>query len=601
MYSKRLHSGKNMTIRTILLISYVLISLASALMISLMIFVHLQDTLKSEIEEKLKFQAVSTIQQIDTALFERMENMAMWSQLEIMQELRVRDIDKRLSHFLTKLHTGYDGVYEQIFVVDQRQQIVSSCDPALLGQTYNHVTPWLTTEQNQQVFFLQSLETPGDKMFLSIAINDAFVKGELGYLYAGFSWDEIFRLLDAPLPFGGATKSYVLLLDHTGRIIASSAAFRDKTPRFKELPTLLAALDKPTGSITLPVDFLDNEVTLVGYAHSLGYRTFKGFNWTVLILQPNASAFAPVRELWLAIVVFLCLTILLGVVVSFFMSAKIAKPIVQLAGFTREFMQGKQVAPPQLRSSLELVELSAQFNQMISNLEQSKHDLVRVAKLAVIGEMAASMAHEVRTPLGILQSSAQILQREQGLTEIGQEMTEFILSETQRLNGLVTMLLECAKPRASEFTQQHLPTLIEHTLELLSSQAEVKHVHITSQFTAQRSDVYCDRDQIIQVLLNLVMNALQHVECDGLIEVALTSHNETMEIVVSDNGEGITDANKSKVFEPFFTQRKEGIGLGLTVVQQIIFSHHGQIYVTDSPLGGASFHVVLPVQQILEL
>ena len=590
-----------MTIRTILLISYVLISLASALMISLMIFVHLQDTLKSEIEEKLKFQAVSTIQQIDMALFERMENIAMWSQLEVMQELRVRDIDKRLSHFLTKLHTGYDGVYEQIFVVDQQQKIVSSCDPALLGQTYNQGRPWLKTEQNQQVFFLQSLKAPGDKMFLSIAINDAFVKGELGYLYAGFSWDEIFRFLDAPLPFGGSAKSHVLLLDNTGRIIASSAAFRDKTPRFKELPALLAALDKPTGSITLPVDFLNNEVTLVGYAHSLGYRTFKGFNWTVLILQPNASAFAPVRELWLAIVVFLCLTILLGVVVSFFMSAKIAKPIVQLAGFTREFMQGKQVAPPQLRSSLELVELSAQFNQMISNLEQSKHDLVRVAKLAVIGEMAASMAHEVRTPLGILRSSAQILQREQGLTDIGREMTEFILSETQRLNGLVTMLLECAKPRASEFTQQHLQTLIEHTLELLSTQADVKHVQITSQFTAQRSDVYCDRDQIIQVLLNLVMNAIQHVAYDGLIEVALMSHDDVVEIVISDNGQGIADANKIKVFEPFFTQRKEGIGLGLTVVQQIIFSHHGQIYVTDSPLGGASFHVVLPVQQILEL
>ena len=130
----------------------------------------------------------------------------------------------------------------------------------------------------------------------------------------------------------------------------------------------------------------------------------------------------------------------------------------------------------------------------------------------------------------------------------------------------------------------------------MSTQADVKHVQITSQFTAQRSDVYCDRDQIIQVLLNLVMNAIQHVAYDGLIEVALMSHDDVVEIVISDNGQGIADANKIKVFEPFFTQRKEGIGLGLTVVQQIIFSHHGQIYVTDSPLGGASFHVVLPTE-----
>jgi len=589
-----------MTIRYTLLMSYLLISLASALLITLMIFVHLQDILRAEIEDKLKSQATTIMQQIDTTLFERMENMAMWSRLEVMQEVRVRDVDKRLSHFLNELHAGYDGVYEQIFVVDRNDETVSASDAGMIGTRYQQTRPWLTATHNNHTHSLQHLDAHDDKLYFSIPIPDAFAAGELGRLYAGFDWKEIFRLLDAPLPFSADAQSYALLVDSDGHIIASSSVLRNKSFQFHRLPELLQLMTDAAGSLTAQADFLDNQEALVGYARSPGYRTFKGFGWRVLILQPSKSAFAPVWDLWLAILVFLCLTLVLGIMVSFWMSAKIARPIVRLAEFTRDFMQGKQATPPQLKSSRELTELSTQFTLMINNLEQSRQDLVRVAKLAVIGEMAASMAHEVRTPLGILRSSAQILQREPELSTIGREMTEYILSETQRLNELVTTLLECARPRPPQFSEQNLHHIIEHTMELLHSQADAKQVQITLRLSAKKPLLYCDRDHIIQVFLNLIMNAIQHVARGGRVELITRRQPDALEALISDNGAGISDANKAKVFEPFFTQRQDGIGLGLTVVQQIILAHHGKIFITDNDYGGACFHVLLPITPIQE-
>jgi signal transduction histidine kinase len=302
-------------------------------------------------------------------------------------------------------------------------------------------------------------------------------------------------------------------------------------------------------------------------------------------------------RLWQVILTFLCLTLLLGIAIAFWMSAKIARPIVQLADFTRDFMRGKQTSPPHNESSTEITELITQFSLMIDTLEQSRLDIVRVAKLAVIGEMAASMAHEVRTPLGILRSSAQMLQREPQLTAIGLEMTDFILSETKRLNALVTTLLECARPRLSEFVQQDFYAIIEHAVELLQTQLDNKDIQLSLQWQGETALLYCDCDQMLQVFLNLIMNALQHINEGGHIVLSSHADKQQLEICVADDGAGIADTDKANVFEPFYTRRQEGIGLGLTVVQQIILAHHGKIFVTDSTLGGACFHIVLPMSK----
>ncbi|MCX7087758.1 MAG: ATP-binding protein [Methylococcales bacterium] len=585
-----------MTIRYTLLISYLLISLTSVLLITLMIFTHLRETLHAEIEHKLQSQASAVMQHIDTTLFERMQNITTWSRLDIMQEIRTRDVDKRLSQFLDELHTGYDGVYQQLLVTDQKQAIIASSNQQRLGETLQSLPLWLQTTLNNQTLSLDPLDIPNKRLTFSITIPDSFQAGTLGTLYASFDWDEINRLLTAPLPLGSANiPSYAVLVDDQQRIIAQSYGLQDKVTPFTALPSAWP-IKAASGAFSTQVEVLNNSDVLIGYAQSTGYRNFKGFGWRVLIVQPNEHAFASIWQLRQTLLLFLGLALGLAVLISLWISAKIANPIIKLTEFTRDFMQGKQQTPPILKASGEIAELNRQFGQMIDNLEQSRQDVVRVAKLAVIGEMAASMAHEVRTPLGILRSSAQMLQREPQLSDIGQEMIGFILSESMRLNELVTTLLECARPKLPDFAEHDVNAIIEHTRLLANATAELKEVGLSVSLSPEACRCHCDRDQLIQVFLNLIINAIQHTPSQGQVIISTQTDAKQLYIRIQDTGLGIDDALKTSVFDPFFTRRQGGIGLGLTVVQQIVLAHQGKIFVTDNPEGGACFNVHLPRQ-----
>jgi signal transduction histidine kinase len=579
-----------MTIHRTLLISYLLISLTSALLIALMIFAHFRNVLRQEIEHKLESQAITIMQQIDMTLFERMHNIASWSHSELMQDIRTRDVDKRLAQFLHELYAEYEGVYQQLFVVNQNQQTIASSHPYFIGKQQPMTTKWLTTQLKQHHFSINRLRVTPKYLSLSIPINDAFQDRQLGRLYVHFNWQEITRLLDKSV--SGHSRNaiyYSLLLDAKGQVIASSSNLKNKITAFQLIDKTLLK-ENLSGAFEDVVPFLQQSA-LIGYSYSQGYRAFSGLNWRILILHGSDLAYAPILKVWYVLAIFVGLTLFLGAIVSFWMSARISKPIAMLAKSTRDFMAGKPTELVSIKASTEISELNTQFAEMINSLEQSRLDVVRVAKLAMMGEMAASMAHEVRTPLGILRSSAQMLQRDTHLSAVSLEMTEFILSETKRLNDLISLLLECASPRPPKFSLYSLDKIITHVSELLRSQIETKQIKLSLQFNHNDSRLMCDKDQLIQVLLNLIMNAVQHVEIKGKIKISTQIIDSCLEIKICDNGSGISDEHKQTVFDPFFTQRQEGIGLGLTVVQQIVLAHHAQIFITDNPEGGSCFHV----------
>ncbi len=584
-----------MSIRLTLLISYLVISLASASLITLLVFVHIHKVLRLEIENKLETQAVHIMQQIDTALFERMQNMSIWRHLDVMQEVRTHDVDKRLSQFLNEIQSGYDGTYQQLLVSNNENHIIAANIAALVSTQMPTLTPWVSAQLEHNQFTFYSIKK--DSLSLSVEIPDAFQSGQIGRLYARFNWPLFFQSF---LPKSTTNKPfYALLIDQNGRIIAKSTELHNTTLLFKNLSEdWLKPND--TGALNIQADFIGDYEMLVGYAKSKGHKTFQGLNWRVLVLQDSKLAFSPIWEIWHVFILFFLITLVLGALVAFWMSVRISNPIVRLAKYTRTFMKGKSVTLPPVNGSLEINELNTQFTNMINNLEQSRQDMVRVAKLAVIGEMAASMAHEVRTPLGILRSSAQMLQRDTSLNEIAREMTGYIVSETSRLNDLITTLLECARPRPPAFSQHNIKDLIEHSQELLKSKAEEKNILIQCQSEDQDIMLYCDRDQMLQVFLNLLINAIQHVNQQGQVKVNIRQDEESVFISVCDNGPGISIEARDKVFDPFYTRREQGIGLGLTVVQQIIIAHHGSIIIDDSPMGGCCFKIKIPKMENID-
>lgn len=551
---------KALSISHILLAAFLLAGLLPAAVVTAMAFAAARDTLEAEIGHELQARAAAASSEVDRMMFERLQNVASWSRLEIMQELRVGDVDKRLSRFLAELKASYGGVYVALHVTDGNRIIVASSEPRQLGQRYDPpaMGPGIALSHDGA----RPLALSADRLPLAADIADETDGGPIGTLYAVFDWSQVRQILATATSDGNS----VALLDRRGNRLAATDRWSDHL----------------------------REPYLSAEADSAGYQSFPGFGWRIAMLQPKSVALAPVRQLGWAFLLLLVSTVVIAALVVVPISASIARPLHRLADFARNFIRAQRAVPPPAGGPAEVRELAAAFQQMIGDLERLKENLTHAAKLAMVGEMAAALSHEVRTPLGILRSSAQILLREPGLGEEAREVCGFIVNETERMNRLITSLLDTARARPPEPLPLDLAELARQAIAMLQAQAGRKHVTLACAEPPGDVTVNCDREQMTQVLLNLLLNALQILPAGGRVEVALQREGDAVVLDVADDGPGIPPELCERVFDPFVTRRPGGIGLGLAVVRQIVAAHGGTISAGRSRLGGALFRLRLP-------
>jgi len=240
----------------------------------------------------------------------------------------------------------------------------------------------------------------------------------------------------------------------------------------------------------------------------------------------------------------------------------------------------------------------------LTEIQALKEHIRRQDRLAALGELSAGIAHEIRNPLGIIKGAAGLLSKEsdQNVPRFA-ELTSVILEEVDRLNEVITDFLEFARPRPPQFKSQKINELIRGTLQMLALQIEKKNVHILEELPPGLPLIMADEHQLHQVFLNLILNALQATDAGDTVEIRTRhlSDEKQIEIVFSDTGMGIPVENMKKVFNPFFTTKEEGTGLGLSVVSKIIENHHGKIFLTSSVEKGARFAIRLPVAEQFEM
>jgi signal transduction histidine kinase len=464
-----------MTISRLLLIAFLSLTfLASALLASLSFFAS-REALAAEIGRNLAKDATLLMEQVDMQLFERLQNIHSWSRLDVMQDARVGDVDKRLARFLTDICHSYGEVYSKLFFADGTGRVVASSTAAAIGRTQAIQATWVGAKLPNGEVFLQplDLQAPYSQAALLIhaPVYSRYDGGEIGGLYGAFDLWQIFRLFDQA-EHSVSGNRYVALLDQEGRLIAGSASLRDRG-------LLLAKVLSdwhPDGIATFTrngVPLLEGEV-LVGHAASRGYQGYAGLGWSVLVFQPTDQAFRSERALlWLFSLAFL-ITGLLASVAALAVAGRIARPLVRLTAWTRDFVHHENPVGPHIAGTREVRELGTTFGQMLENLQQSRQQVIHAAKLAMVGEMAAIMAHEVRTPLGILHTSAQMLQREPQLSAEGLELTRFMLEESARLERLISTLLECARPRPPRMRACDVHAIVQRVADLLATQARKK-------------------------------------------------------------------------------------------------------------------------------
>jgi two-component system sensor histidine kinase HydH len=583
------------TIRKTLLVAFLSVGLLSAILLASLAFVKARAAVQAEIERNLVIQAATIAEDIDKMMFERLQNAATWSHLDIMQDIQIHDVDKRLSHFLADLQTGYKDVYLDLSGVDNAGRVISSSNAAQVGLFEPNRPTWSSASMSgANVSLEQPIESEGGGLVMRVPVVSAFAGGTLGQLRLTLDWTGIYDVLDQATSGSGRM---LAVLDNRGRLIAASRELRE---RGLLLGNGLADWRKGAARTNVSerpgTPVLDSEV-IVGSAKSNGYANFPGFGWTTLVIQPVDQALEPVHRMGMIFLGLLGLIMLLTFSMATWVSREIARPITALTRFARGYVRNKVLQAPPVARGGEVGELTDAFVQMVRDIDQSQQNLVRASKLAVVGEMSAVIAHEVRTPLGILRSSAQMLQRESGISDEGRELVGFIESETDRLNRLVSAMLDTARPRAPSYSPVDMHNLIGNSIAMLGAQADKKQVVVTTSLHAVRPVIECDEEQITQVLLNLLMNGLQILDHGGQIEIATHDDDRFLTIEIADDGPGIDPMERTRVFEAFFFKREGGIGLGLAIVQQIVNSHGGEIEAAESRLGGALFRIRLPREQ----
>jgi signal transduction histidine kinase len=266
-----------------------------------------------------------------------------------------------------------------------------------------------------------------------------------------------------------------------------------------------------------------------------------------------------------------------------------------LTDAARRLARGTPTDPLPVRSNDEIGVLTAAFNAMAADLRQAEQDLVAAAKLASVGEIAAGLAHEIRTPLGIMRGSAQMLGRARGDADRRTaELVEMIVGEVDRLERLVAALTELGRPHEPAIEDTALAPLLKRALDFIDRQASSQCVTLAPALDAG-ARALCDPDQIYQVALNLLVNALHVMPRGGRIEVRTFGHaHGRAGFEVADDGPGIAPELQKQIFTPFFTRREGGTGLGLAFVARVVVAHQGRVSVRSVPGEGATFRVELP-------
>lgn len=249
-----------------------------------------------------------------------------------------------------------------------------------------------------------------------------------------------------------------------------------------------------------------------------------------------------------------------------------------------------------------LLEEAKNFNRILEEkvsevkqvLENKHRDFLKTEKLATIGEIATRIAHEIRNPLSGIAVALENLRIELSETTQKDRVTE-IISEVNRLDNIIKELFQLAIPRELSLVPGNPNDLIDRVASMVSLQAALRSVEIEKIPAEKIRDIYLDYKIMQQVIMNLVLNAIESIEGhDGKVVIKSYYSDDEFNIEITDNGSGISEMYQRRIFEPFFSTKKNGTGLGLAITKQIIELHKGTIRAESTDGVGTKFFIILP-------
>src|ERR1700747_3195447 len=325
-------------------------------------------------------------------------------------------------------------------------------------------------------------------------------------------------------------------------------------------------------------------------------------NGLLLFLMATVSLRDPERHQVLIVAgagaVAICAVVLLAL--AYF----IQRPMVELQEKLARVGQGElDVSVGFAQRNDEIGDLGRNFNHMVQQLRESREEIERLHRtqmsraehFATLGEVATGLAHEIRNPLAGIAGVIEIIGRDLPGSSPARAVVKGVRQEIARINHIVTDLLQTARPHPPKVRKSDLNTTVEHAVMLGRQQGLSKSVEITLHKDPSLPEVEHDTDQIHQVMLNLLLNALQAIDVNGKITVTLKPLGTTAVVEVADNGRGIPPDHLPNIFRPFYTTKGDGTGLGLSLARRIVEDHQGRIDVERELGRGTEFLITLPI------
>ena len=266
--------------------------------------------------------------------------------------------------------------------------------------------------------------------------------------------------------------------------------------------------------------------------------------------------------------------------------------------FEMEDIEFLSVLGSQISVAIENARLYASEKMATRQLRAAQEQLVHTERVAALGEMSAKVAHEINNPLGIIKNYLQLIRRAEAYNVEVTNYVDVVSEEIDRIAGIVRQLLDFHSPHGLKFTPIDICKLVEGVLRLMERTFTSKNIELVKNFCGECPMVSGVAENLKQVFLNIIINAVDAMPDGGRLEVTITSTSNNIQITFSDTGPGIESELIPRIFEPFFTTKEpgKGTGLGLSVCYGIIKRHHGSITYRNTD-GGGCFMIDLPTSE----
>ncbi len=463
---------------------------------------------------------------------------------------------------------------------------------------------------SQSALFQEASWEP-NKVFSLLSVPDNAPQRaqlEFAFMYRSF-FDEFEGLLIGRIPFSDVVRDireykfgrtgFLMLIDEQGRILyhpQGNTILQQVTVRGKQSEQIISRARAMQSGF--------GRATILGIDGYVAYAPLKEKNWTIIATLPYREfAVAPnaLRDTAIGV----SLAILVGsIFISFGIAGSIANPLLKLTSVTRRVAQGDLQQRIEVKSKDEIGELANAFNVMVRNLgnankeiQAAQEKLVRSERLAAIGQLASSISHELRNPLGVMKNSLYFLQ----MVGAGksnakvQEHLDIISKEVETSNGIISGILNFSRPGKIVPVDSQINGIVQ---EAISKAGVPDNIVVQTELADDLPQISIDPEQIQQVFLNIIKNAVQAMPKGGKLYIRTQKTDSSLEIIFRDSGCGISPEDKDKIFQPLFTTKAKGTGLGLSVCQNIVQGHKGDIKVESEPGKGSTFIISLPQEGV---